>query len=67
MATGTQYRAMAFHFRRSHCTISLIVKEVSIAIWNKMRADYLRLPDCDVWERIAKGFSERWNLANCIG
>lgn len=57
LATGVQYRAMEFHFRRSFSTISLIVKETCEAIW-ELHQYYLQLPQNNDWLEIANGF---WN------
>nr|CAD2165111.1 unnamed protein product [Meloidogyne enterolobii] len=66
-ATGMQYRALEYSFRRSRSTISLIVKRVSKAIWS-LHEKYVKLPASnEEWKNIANGFEKRWNMPLCIG
>jgi len=66
-ATGMQFRGLEYTFRRSHSTISLIVRRVFQALWS-LREKYLTMPSTtEEWSNIAKGFEERWNMPFCIG
>jgi hypothetical protein len=68
MATGDAYRSMRWDFRVPHNTISLLVREVSTAIFQEFRDEVFKLPATpDEWRVVADGFSNRWNFQNCIG
>lgn len=48
-------------------TVSNIVQEVAIAIWNKMQPIYLPEPTTDIWQSIASRFEQRWQFPHCVG
>lgn len=48
-------------------TVSKIVNEVSLAIWNIMQPVYLPQPTEDMWKTISSDFDSKWNFPNCVG
>jgi len=48
-------------------TVSNIVNEVSIAIWNTMQTLYLPQPTMEMWKLIAKDFEQIWQFPHCVG
>ncbi|XP_063224895.1 uncharacterized protein LOC134542187 [Bacillus rossius redtenbacheri] len=67
LATGDSHNTIAFSFRVGRTTVSSIVKEVCIEIWNVLQPLYLATPTEEVWRKSEVGFRERWNFPNCIG
>lgn len=48
-------------------TVSKIVREVCVAIWNHLQPLHLPAPTKEQWQNIEKGFRERWQFPNCLG
>lgn len=67
MATGDSHQTIAFSFRVGRTTVSSIVKEVCMEIWNVLQPLYLATPTEDTWKTSEVGFMERWNFPNCMG
>ncbi|KAB0805699.1 hypothetical protein PPYR_02669 [Photinus pyralis] len=66
-ATGMSFRSLAFTFRVDHYTIGKLVEEVCDALWIKLRATHLGVPNQDRFRQISSKFNARWNFPNCIG
>ena len=67
-ATGESYESLTWGFLRAPNTISLIVTEVSEAIYNIFQPMFLRPPQTVTkWIDIADEFERRWNFPNCLG
>lgn len=56
-----------FTFKVGTSTISGIINDVCLALWNVLRDDFLPLPTRKKWEEIAKGFEQKANFPHCIG
>ena len=67
LATGIQFRQLAFSFRISRSSISQIVKEVCKAIWTALVVKHMPEPSEENFRSIAQGFWDRWQFPNCIG
>ncbi len=68
LATGENFRSLAFQFRIAHNTISGIVPEVCEAIIAEYGPEVMpELTTADDWQDIADGFNTLWNFPNCIG
>lgn len=69
MATGEQYRAsMRWNHRMPHNTLSVIIREVSVALYEVYKQELWTLPStAEGWKEIAQGFSSRWNFHHCVG
>jgi len=67
LATGDSHHTISFSFRVGRTTVSSIVKEVCMEIWNVLQPMYLVTPTEDTWRKSEIGFKERWNFPNCIG
>ncbi|KAM7306457.1 protein ALP1-like [Ixodes scapularis] len=59
---------MGFQFRRGHNTISKIVRDVCVAIYEVLAPDYIKVPSTPgEWEQVARGFEEIWQFPHCLG
>ena len=68
MATGDAYRSIRWDFRVPHNTISVLVREVTKAIFQEFRHEVFKLPSTpDEWRVVSGGFADRWNFQHCIG
>lgn len=68
LASGESQQDLSFHFRISRTSVSCIVYEVSLAIWNHLKDEFLPFPNTEPeWRNIAKEFEDDWNLPHCIG
>ena len=67
LASGDSYQTIAGRFRRSPCTISMIVTRVCDAIWTELVNKVMPEPTEQNWEEIETGFRLRWNFPNCCG
>lgn len=66
-AAGSNFTAMSFAFRLAHNTIGKIVKRTSIAIWNALQKQYMRIPDAAGWKMIAEDMFQYREFPNCLG
>lgn len=67
LASGDSYKSIGYSYRMSDRTVSNIVNEVSIAIWNTMQTLYLPQPTMEMWKLIAKVFEQIWQFPHCVG
>lgn len=69
MATGETYRgSMRYNHVMPHNTISVIIREVVVAIYNEYRDEVWTMPaSAEEWKEVSDGFSSRWNFHHCVG
>lgn len=67
MATGDTYQTIAFSYRTSKSTVSILVPEVCRAIWDVLHPIYLKFPTENEWISVADNFFRIWNFPNCLG
>ena len=69
LATGDAQFTIASSYRVSPTTISRIIRETTIVIWDVLcDRDYMRAPNSlKEWKQISKDFMEMWNFPNCLG
>ncbi|XP_022197965.1 protein ANTAGONIST OF LIKE HETEROCHROMATIN PROTEIN 1 [Nilaparvata lugens] len=67
IASGDSYKSIAYNFRLGDRTVSNIVKEVAVAIWEQMQPIYLPEPSTQKWESVANRFEQRWQFPHCVG
>ena len=67
LVTGTTYSNMQYGMKVSSQAIGLHVIEVCLAIWQEFFEETLKFPDRKGWEKIIRGFENRWNVPNCFG
>ena len=67
-ATGHTYSSMKFPWRTPHNYMSLIVREVSEAIFEEYKDECFTCPTTPAgWQAIADQFYQKWNFPNTIG
>lgn len=67
-ATGESYDSLTWGFLRAPNTISLIVTEVSIAIFEVFQPLFLNTPSTTgEWKQISDQFESKWQFPNCLG
>ena len=68
LATGEAQQAQAFYFRLGKATVSKIVRETCIALWEALNETYVKTPSTSYdWKNIAQEFNEEWNFPHCLG
>ena len=67
LATGESYRSLSFQFRISHSLISTIIKEVLVAICNRLKNITMPEPTEHSLKKVSNDFYEMWNFPNCCG
>ena len=68
LAYGGSQQSLSFAYRIAKSTISNVIDETCLALWNCLKEKYLRPPKTsENWKRIAKDFFDKWNLPHCIG
>ena len=68
LAYGGSQQSLSFAYRIAKSTISNVIDETCLALWNCLKEKYLRPPKTsEDWKRIAKDFFDIWNLPHCIG
>ena len=67
LAAGGTMKTIAESYRMAPCTMSGIVHEVCVAIFQRLAPLYLRSPTLDDWKASAEAFADQWQLPNCIG
>ena len=67
-ATGNSFRNLAYAFRVGVSTISKIIREVSVAIWDNFHGKYMPFPQTQAdWLKVADQFQSKWQFPHCIG
>ncbi|XP_031341029.1 uncharacterized protein LOC116169141 [Photinus pyralis] len=66
-ATGTSMTDLHFQYRISQPTISVIVRQVCKAIWNRMRQICFPTLTEEYWLKTAAAFYEKTNFPHCLG
>lgn len=67
LATGDSTKTIAFSYRVGKSTVTGIIKETCIAIWEELQVKVMKVPDQQMWKIIARDFEKKWNFPNCCG
>lgn len=68
LASGANYRSLAFAFRVPHNTIGTFVGDVCEAIIAELSHEVVRFPvDPQGWRDVSEKFLTRWNFPNTVG
>ena len=68
LATGELQQSQSFSFRVGRATVSHIVKEVCVGIWESLRETFLKAPEeIQDWLRISREFENEWNFPIVLG
>ncbi|XP_057307667.1 uncharacterized protein LOC130645634 [Hydractinia symbiolongicarpus] len=68
LSSGDAQQSLCYSFRISKSTISSIISETCIAIYEQLKIKYLNAPNAqEDWLRIADTFEANWNMPHVIG
>ncbi|XP_072375322.1 uncharacterized protein [Diabrotica undecimpunctata] len=68
LATGESYRSLMFSTRIHESTISLIVPEVCKVIYQRLKDEYMKMPQTvSEWQQVASDFENLWQFPMCLG
>lgn len=67
LATGDSFKTIGYNYRMSTATVSRIVHDTCIAIWQKLQPIHMKEPTKQDWENIAEDFENIWQFKNCLG
>ena len=68
LATGESQQSLRFSYRIGKATVSKIVSEASLAIYNSLKQPYLKPPSSkEEWLSISLVFEDSWNFPHCLG
>ncbi|XP_073431990.1 peroxisomal biogenesis factor 7 isoform X1 [Dendrobates tinctorius] len=67
LATGESLTSLHYQFRLGISTISVIVKETCLAIWDTLHQEYIPQPTKDIWLTSAELFEKLCHFPNCLG
>lgn len=68
LATGNSYKLLAFSYQMGASTVTEIIPQECVALWEKLAGTYMKMPkDKDDWCLIAKHFEVAWNFQHCVG
>ncbi|PIO23178.1 hypothetical protein AB205_0203050, partial [Aquarana catesbeiana] len=67
LATGNSFASLHYEFKLGKSTVSTIVRDTCIAIWEVLRHVVMRKPNKEEWNTKAELFWERCNFPNCVG
>ncbi|KAJ8671577.1 hypothetical protein QAD02_002836 [Eretmocerus hayati] len=67
LATGDNYETLAALFRVSPQAVSVIVNEVTSAIWSCLKPLVFEDPDEEFWLARADEFAWEWDYEHCVG
>ncbi|XP_063378567.1 uncharacterized protein LOC134665522 [Cydia fagiglandana] len=62
--TGDSFLTISFSFRIGRSTVSIIVEEVSKAIWECLPPIHMPSPTEEIWKQSELGYQEIWNFPN---
>ncbi|XP_040199369.1 protein ANTAGONIST OF LIKE HETEROCHROMATIN PROTEIN 1-like [Rana temporaria] len=67
LATGNSFGSLHYEFKVGKSTISGIVHETCLVIWNVLKPLVFKKPTKEDWLKISDEFWERCNFPNCVG
>ncbi|XP_018399373.1 PREDICTED: uncharacterized protein LOC108777074 [Cyphomyrmex costatus] len=67
LAGGESILSIALNYRVGESTVRAVIIETCSVIIDVLSSVYLKQPDEKDWLHISKGFSDIWNMPNCVG
>jgi hypothetical protein len=68
LATGTQFRSLAFSFRLGRSTVGAICRAVCKALWTELHDELVSMPTTeDGWMLMADQFWRKTQFPNLLG
>lgn len=67
LATGETQTSLALAFRIGRSTAGPIFDEVSSALYEVLKDDYMGFPNTSQWKEVASGFDIMWDYPHCCG
>ena len=59
--------SLSYAFRVGGSTVSGIIRETCLALWDVLRPEFLPAPTKEKFKQIADEFEDKWNMPHCIG
>ena len=64
MASGESQQSISLSFRMGRKTVSRVVRECNVGIWNALHEEYLSPPKATQnWQDVAQEFEKEWNFS----
>ena len=68
LATGESQQSLSLGYRTGKATVTKIVSETALAIYNSLRDSFVKVPSLkEGWLNISVGFEKSLNFLHCIG
>lgn len=67
LSAGCSLQELAFSHYLGLTTVSNVIKETTIVIWETLQPMVLPEPTKEQWKIISQEFFNRWNIPNCFG
>lgn len=67
LATGKSFGSLHFEFKVGKSTISGIVNQTCLVIWEELKDLVMKKPNKHKWLQVAELFWQRCNFPNCLG
>lgn len=67
LSTGLSFRNLATTIRMGVSTLSYIIHNTCITIWEELVDEFMPTPRLEQLRNIAEDYRKRWNFPNCIG
>ena len=68
MASRESQQSISLSFRMGRKTVSRVVRECTVGIWDALHEEYLSPPETTQnWQDVAQEFEKEWNFPHCSG
>jgi hypothetical protein len=66
LAVGDNYHSLSYEYRMGVSTVSNIIDETCLAIYESLRGEYLKLPNTQAeWKEVSDGYWTKWQMPFC--
>lgn len=67
LGSGCTFMSLSLYFQVGHSTVAEIIAATTLLIWQKLKDEYMKIPNNEDWKNISNRFYEVWNIPNCLG